>query len=94
MPMHSLSVISSGLKDSKGGYLRTFSLLYLGIFIHLFYSVYPSTGKLKHLDLAGNTFCHQIADADSVSAELQIHGQSGLNVLLSVAPHIPYDNDP
>ncbi|XP_047958544.1 uncharacterized protein LOC125204047 isoform X3 [Salvia hispanica] len=68
MPMHSLSVISSGLKDSKG--------------------------KLKHLDLAGNTFCHQIADADFVSAELQIHGQSGLNVLLSVAPHIPYDNDP
>ncbi|KAG6429073.1 hypothetical protein SASPL_107112 [Salvia splendens] len=68
MPMDSLSVISSGLKDSKG--------------------------KLKHLDLAGNTFCHQIADADSVSAELQIHGQSALNVLLSVAPHIPYDNDP
>ncbi|XP_042053715.1 uncharacterized protein LOC121798661 isoform X5 [Salvia splendens] len=56
--------------------------------------VFPSTGKLKHLDLAGNTFCHQITDADSVSAELQIHGQSALSVLLSVAPHVPYDNDP
>ncbi|KAL1550087.1 hypothetical protein AAHA92_18100 [Salvia divinorum] len=68
MPMESLSVISSGLKDSKG--------------------------RLKHLDLAGNTFCHQITDADSVSAELQIHGQSALNVLLSAAPHVLYDNDP
>ncbi|XP_057782183.1 uncharacterized protein LOC131000335 [Salvia miltiorrhiza] len=68
MPMESLSVISSGLKDSKG--------------------------RLEHLDLAGNTFCHQLTDADSVLAELRIHGQFALNVLLSAVPHVPYDNDP
>lgn len=36
MPMESLSVISSGLKDSKGGYLHTFSLLYQEIWEPLF----------------------------------------------------------
>ncbi|KAK4408194.1 hypothetical protein Sango_0400400 [Sesamum angolense] len=68
MPMESLSVISSGMKASKG--------------------------KLKHLDLAGNSFCDQLADAASVLAELQIHGQGALSLSLWAAPSAPYDDDP
>lgn len=94
MPMESLSVISSGLKDSKGGYLRIFSLEIWKILFIYFTRVLPSTGRLEHLDLAGNTFCHQLTDEDSGLAQLQIHGQFALNVVLSAAPHVPYDNDP
>ncbi|XP_011083100.1 uncharacterized protein LOC105165701 isoform X2 [Sesamum indicum] len=68
MPMESLSVISSGMKASKG--------------------------KLEHLDLAGNSFCDHLADAASVLAELQIHGQSALSLSLWAAPSAPYDDDP
>ncbi|KAL0390861.1 UNVERIFIED_CONTAM: hypothetical protein Scaly_0443200 [Sesamum calycinum] len=68
MPMESLSVISSGIKASKG--------------------------KLKHLDLAGNSFCDQLADAASILAELQIHGQGALSLSLWAAPSAPYDDDP
>ncbi|GFP91072.1 hypothetical protein PHJA_001251200, partial [Phtheirospermum japonicum] len=53
-----------------------------------------SKGKLEHLDLAGNSFCDQIADATSVLAEFRTNGQFGGNLLLSAAPNVPYDNDP
>ncbi|KAI3461017.1 hypothetical protein Pfo_017680 [Paulownia fortunei] len=68
MPLESLSVISSGLRASKG--------------------------KLEHLDLAGNSLCDQLADATSVLAEFRIHGQFALNLSLSAAPNVPYDDDP
>ncbi|KAL0437302.1 UNVERIFIED_CONTAM: hypothetical protein Sradi_0438100 [Sesamum radiatum] len=68
MPTEALSVISSGMKASKG--------------------------KLEHLDLAGNSFCDQLADAASVLAELQIHGQCALSLSLWAAPSAPYDDDP
>lgn len=68
MSMESLSVISSGLKASKG--------------------------RLEHLDLTGNSFCHQPTEAESLLAELRTRGQFSLNVLLSAAPNAPYDDDP
>ncbi|KAL0461045.1 UNVERIFIED_CONTAM: hypothetical protein Slati_0731700 [Sesamum latifolium] len=68
MPTEALSVISSGMKASKG--------------------------KLEHLDLAGNSLCDQLADAASVLAELQIHGQCALSLSLWAAPSAPYDDDP
>ncbi|GER41150.1 leucine-rich repeat family protein [Striga asiatica] len=51
-------------------------------------------GKLEHLDLGGNWLCDQLADATSVLAELQSHGQFSFNLLLSTAPNVPYDDDP
>lgn len=68
MPIESLSVISTGLKASKG--------------------------TLEHLDLAGNTLCHQLTDAESVLVELQNHGQFALNVILTAASNAPYDDEP
>lgn len=52
------------------------------------------TGRLEHLDLAGNTFCNQLTDADSVLAELRVDAHFALNAVLSAAPNVPYDNDP
>ncbi|CAA0825735.1 RNI-like superfamily protein [Striga hermonthica] len=51
-------------------------------------------GNLEHLDLGGNWLCDQLADATSVLAELQRHGQFSFNLLLSTAPNVPYDDDP
>ncbi|KAL3620544.1 hypothetical protein CASFOL_035456 [Castilleja foliolosa] len=53
-----------------------------------------SKGKLEHLDLAGNSFCDQIADEASFLAEFRTNGQFGGNLLLYAAPNEPYDNDP
>ncbi|KAL6563791.1 hypothetical protein OROGR_002750 [Orobanche gracilis] len=51
-------------------------------------------GKLKHLDLAGNSFCDQLADATCVLAEFRSQLDFPVNLLLSAAPNVPYDNDP
>lgn len=56
--------------------------------------MFSFTGKLEHLDLAGNSFCHQLADTESVLAEFRIHGHFALNVSLLAAPNAPYDDDP
>ncbi|EYU17965.1 hypothetical protein MIMGU_mgv1a0245891mg, partial [Erythranthe guttata] len=68
MPTESLSVISAGLRASKG--------------------------TLEHLDLSGNSLCDQLVDEASVLAEFRIHGHCPLNISLSAAPNVPYDNDP
>ncbi|KAL7126771.1 hypothetical protein ABFS83_14G209100 [Erythranthe nasuta] len=68
MPAESLSVISAGLKASKG--------------------------TLEHLDLSGNSLCDQLVDEASVLAEFRINGHRALNISLSAAPNVPFDNDP
>ncbi|KAL7084375.1 hypothetical protein ACP275_14G220200 [Erythranthe tilingii] len=68
MPTGSLSVISAGLKASKG--------------------------TLERLDLSGNSLCDQLVDEASVLAEFRINGHRALNISLSAAPNVPFDNDP
>ncbi|CAK9163479.1 unnamed protein product [Ilex paraguariensis] len=50
-------------------------------------------GKLEHLDLTGNSFCDQSAEA-SVLAGFQIHGKPIIVLSSLPASNQPYDDDP
>ncbi|KAK9146306.1 hypothetical protein Sjap_006209 [Stephania japonica] len=56
------------------------------------YALKHSKGKLRKLDLTGNTGCYQSPQA-SILAEFQIHGKPVV-VLPSLCAPVPYDDDP
>ncbi|KAK9087637.1 hypothetical protein Syun_030031 [Stephania yunnanensis] len=58
----------------------------------IYYALEHSKGKLRKLDLTGNTGCYQSPQA-SMLAEFQIHGKPVV-VLPSLGTTIPYDDDP
>lgn len=56
-------------------------------------SLKVTKGKLEHLDLTGNSFGEQHADA-SVLSDLRVNGKLVIKISSSSAPNAPYDDDP